>query len=65
MEGDQIEPVEAVEAVEAMGFHRLPAVQTLQPRLPEAHGRGVAGRTQELNHGEVGAKKLQELELGW
>ncbi|CAL1152604.1 unnamed protein product [Cladocopium goreaui] len=52
MEGeDRVEPVEHVEPVKAMGFHRLPAVQTVQPRLPEAppNDVGAKGGTKKEN----------------
>lgn len=55
MEGeDRVEPIEHVEPVKAMGFHRLPAVQTVQPRLPEENAESsvpfdAAAMTSEMS----------------
>ena len=66
MEGeDRVEPVEHVEPVKAMGFHRLPAVQTVQPRLPEAppNDVGAKGGTKEV--GPFRRKRNREVDLSW
>ena len=67
MEGeDRVEPIEHVEPVKAMGFHRLPAVQTVQPRLPEAPQKddaGAKGGTKKV--GPVRTKRNREVDLSW